>query len=60
VELMLLENGMQKKTDSRLKNTLLIGKPTAEALDQDGINEWQRSATMSFAFGTRKAMVQSQ
>lgn len=58
--LMQLENGMPKKTDLRLNNTLPIGKNTAEAQDQNGINKWQKSATMLFAFGTRKARVQNQ
>ena len=42
VALMLSENDMQRKTGSRLKNILLIGKPTAEVQDQDVISKWQK------------------
>ena len=54
VVLTLSENDMRKKTDLQLKNTLLIGKHTAEVQDQDVINKWQRFATVSFVFGRKK------
>lgn len=57
---MLLESAMQKKTDLQLNATLPTGTDTAKAQDTVEIKKWQKSATMSSAFGTEKAKAQNQ